>query len=585
MTGKRQRARKRLVCAGVLAMAACVLAPLARAADPVTAERRLVVAANPHASEAGIRILRAGGSAADAAIAVQLVLSLVEPQSSGIGGGAFALYLDAAAEDSPRDARIRAYQGRERAPSAATPELFLDADGEPLSFFEAGFGGLAVGVPGVMRMLETLHRDQGRLPWAELFDPAIELAEQGFEISPRLFSLLERFKRFAEAEGFREHYFDADGEPYPVGHTLVNADYAETLELLAERGADVMYTGELAREIVAAVRDNDLRAGHLTLEDLEAYEAERLEPLCSPYREWRVCGPRLPSSGGVTTQQILGMLGHFELAGAPGSDVRALHLVAEASRLAFADRGLYLADPEFVDVPVAELLGAGYLRERASLISDARAMDAAEPGRPLARAAWHYSPSPPSEVQSTSHFSIVDEWGDAVSMTSSVQSAFGSQLMVGGFLLNNQLTDFSFVPERDGEPVANRPGPRKRPLSSMSPTIVLDGDGRMRLVVGSPGGTRIINYVTQALVGVLDGGLDVQAAVEAPHFVAQDGPIELEEGTELVELGGELEALGHRVVPRGLNSGLHGIAVDYGESGRVLSGGADPRREGVAIGD
>lgn len=577
----RKSAPRRIALAFCAAAAAAGVLAAGRAAEPVSAERQLVVAANPHATEAGIRMLRAGGSAADAAIAVQLVLSLVEPQSSGIGGGAFALFLDAS-DPASGGQRLLAYQGRERAPRAAGPELFLNDEGEPLSFFEAGFGGLAVGVPGVMRMLERMHRDHGRLPWARLFEPAIELAEDGFEISPRLHFLLDRFKRFAEAEGFREHYYDADGEPYPVGHTLVNPEYAETLELIAERGAEVMYSGELARDIVAAVRDNGVRPGLLSLEDLEAYEAGKIEPRCSPYREWRVCGPRLPSSGGIVVQQILGMLEPFEL---PEADARSIHLVAEASRLAFADRNQYLADPEFIDVPADALLSPAYVRERASLISPDGAMDSVAPGTPRPQAAWRYSPSPLSDVKSTSHFSVVDAEGNAVSMTSSVQSAFGSQLMVGGFLLNNQLTDFEFVPERDGRPVANRPEARKRPLSSMSPTIVLDAQGRMRLVVGSPGGTRIINYVTQAIVGVLDFGLNIQDAVAAPHFLAQDGPVELEEDTELVELADELRALGHEVTARGLNSGLHGITIEYGEAGRTLEGGVDPRREGTAIGD
>ena len=559
------------------------LPDIALAEEPAVAERFMVVAANPHASEAGSTILRAGGSAVDAAIAVQLVLSLVEPQSSGVGGGAFMLHFDAP-EEPGAAFDIDAYAGRETAPAAATPDMFLDDNGNPEPFPEVGFGGLAVGVPGVMRMLETAHREHGRLPWAELFQPAIRLAEEGFEISPRLYFLLDQYKRFARGEDFRAHYFDADGEPYPTGYRLVNEKYAATLHLLAAEGADAMYSGELAREIVREVRENSVRPGRLTLEDLERYQVGTSEPLCTAYREWRVCGPQLPSSGGVTVQQILGMLGRFDLSGLEHDSPAAIHLIAEAARLAFADRAQYLADPEFVDAPVAGLLAPGYLERRASLIERDRAMEDVTAGEPRGAAAM-FAPSRPREVVSTSHFSIVDPWGDAVSMTTSVQSAFGSQLMVGGFILNNQLTDFSYEPERFGRPVANRIEAGKRPLSSMAPTLVLDADGRLRLAIGSPGGTRIINFVSQTIVNVLDFGLNVQDAVSAPHFVAQNGPIELEQGTEITDRADALAALGHRAVPRTLNSGLHGIAVEYTDSGRRLLGGVDPRREGVALGE
>lgn len=573
----------------------CVWLAAAGAAEPVRATEQMVVAANPHASEAGIAILRAGGSAVDAAIAVQLVLSLVEPQSSGVGGGAFMLVYDvpgdrpasARASSAPagEPARIVAYAGRETAPAAATPDMFLDANGRELSFLDAAFGGRAVGVPGAMRMLERAHREHGRLPWPELFEPAIALAESGFEVSPRLYFLLDRFRRVARDEQFRAYFYDEDGEPRETGYRLVNTEYAETLRTLAAQGADAMYTGELADRIVAAVTNDTIRPGRMTREDLASYETQATAPLCSPYRQWRVCGPRLPSSGGIAVQQILGMLEAFDLP-APGADpVTSIHLVAEASRLAFADRNLYLADPDFVDVPVAALMNREYLQSRAALIDPGRALRQVSPGAPRPDLAWNFAPGAPTDVMSTSHFSIVDRWGDAVSMTTTVQGAFGSQLMVGGFILNNQLTDFSFAPEVDGLPVANRPEPGKRPLSSMSPTLVFDADDRLRLLVGSPGGTRIINYVAQAIVGVLDWELNIQDAVAAPHFLAQDRSIELEQDTAILDHAGQLRALGHSVVSRTLNSGLHGIAIEYTDDGRVLSGGADPRREGVALGD
>ena len=429
--------------------------------------------ANPYASEAGRRILRAGGGAVDAAIAVQLVLTLVEPQSSGIGGGAFMLVY--AAPDDGDAGAITAYEGRETAPAAATPDMFLGANGRQESFANVGVGGLAVGVPGALRMLELAHREHGRLPWADLFAPAIELAENGFPVSPRLFGLLNGFKRFARGDDFRRYFYDASGEPHPVGHLLKNPEYAAALKALAAAGgAEPMHTGELAAAIAAEIRDNNVRPGRMTLEDLARYEANVSPPLCTPYREWRVCGPQLPSSGGVTTQQVLGILAQLELPDVRTQPVQAIHLFAEASRLAFADRNLYLGDAKFVAAPVAGLLDAGYLRERASLIDPDKAMASVAPGNPLPAAAWRYAPGAASERPSTSHFSIVDRFGDAVAMTTSVQGAFGSQLMVGGFILNNQLTDFDYVPAVGGKPVANRVEGGKRPLSSMAPTMLLD---------------------------------------------------------------------------------------------------------------
>lgn len=567
----------------------------ASAAEPVRATEQMVVTANPHASDAGIRILRAGGSAVDAAIAVQLVLSLVEPQSSGVGGGAFMLVHDMPDDQPSSETRsstrtgsapeIVAYEGRETAPAAATPEMFLDDRGGESSFLDVAFGGLSVGVPGAMRMLERAHRDHGRLPWAELFVPAIELAESGFEVSPRLYFLLDRFRQIAQAERLRAHFYDEDGEPRETGFRLVNTEYAQTLRLLAAQGADAMYTGELAERIVEAVTNNVIRAGGMTLEDLGNYEARTTTALCSPYRQWRVCGPRPPSSGGIAVQQILGILEAYDAPALTDDPVQSIHLVSEASRLAFADRNLYLGDPDFVDVPVVALLNPEYLRSRAALIDPDRALDSVLPGAPQPDIVWNFAPGKPTEVESTSHFSIVDRWGDAVSMTTTVQGAFGSQLMVGGFILNNQLTDFAFVPEVEGRPVANRPQARKRPLSSMSPSLIYDADGRLRLLVGSPGGTRIINYVARAIVAVLDQGLNIQDAVAAPHFVAQDRLLELEQGTAIVDHSAALRRLGHNVAQRTLNSGLHGIAIDYSDDGWTLSGGADPRREGVALGD
>jgi gamma-glutamyltranspeptidase/glutathione hydrolase len=556
---------------------------LAQPDAPVAASKELVVSANPYASDAGLRILKAGGGAVDAAIAVQLVLTLVEPQSSGVGGGAFLLFYGAPGNGAA--AAITAYEGRETAPAAATPDMFLGPNGRPEGFGTVGVGGLAVGVPGALKMLELAHRDHGRLPWAKLFEPAIELAERGFEVSPRLYGLLNGFKRFARADDFKRYFYDEQGEPRPVGYILKNPEYAATLRLLAAHGAEPLYTGELAAAIAAKVRDNNVRAGRMTREDLASYRARASQPLCTGYRSWKVCGPQLPSSGGATMQEALGILSAFDLGKLRDKPAEAIHLFVEANRLAFADRNLYLGDPKFVDAPVTELLAPGYLRERAALIDPAKALPQVVAGSPHPGVAWQYAPGSGSERPSTSHLSIADRFGDAVAMTTSVQGAFGSQLMVGGFILNNQLTDFDYQPEVDGKPVANRIEGGKRPLSSMAPTMLLDEQGRLRLLVGSPGGTRIIGFVAQSIVGFADWHLDVQQAVAAPHFLAEEGPVELEDDTDLVAQRAALEAMGHTVALRNLNSGLHAIAIDYTPAGRVLHAGVDPRREGAARGD
>jgi gamma-glutamyltranspeptidase/glutathione hydrolase len=577
------RLRCMIACLG-LAAALPTLAAVGQPAAPVRAARQMVVSANEHATQAGLAVLRAGGGAVDAAIAVQLVLTLVEPQSSGVGGGAFMLFYGAPQAEGGTPA-IVAYEGRETAPAAATPDMFLSDNGRPASFSAVGVGGLAVGVPGVMRMLEIAHQEHGRLPWARAFGPAIALADSGFEVSPRLHALLDGFKRFARGEDFRRHFYDAAGEPLAVGTRLASPEYAATLRELADKGARPLYDGDLAQAIVKTVRDNNVRAGRMTAEDLAHYTAHEAPALCTAYRTWRVCGPQLPSSGGVTTQQILGTLNAFELDELKDDPVTAIHLIADASRLAFADRNLYLGDTAFVAAPVAALLDPEYLAARARLIDLEKALPSVQAGRPQQGIAWNYAPGVAAERPSTSHFSIVDQWGDAVSMTTSVQGAFGSQLMVGGFILNNELTDFAYVPESGGKPVANRIEGGKRPLSSMAPTMVIDDRGRIRLLVGSPGGTRIIGFVAQAVIGVLDWKLDAQQAVAAPHFLAEQGPIELEEGTPITSRAAALKSLGHTVAVQNLNSGLHAIAIDYTSDGRVLWGGVDPRREGKALGD
>lgn len=507
----------------------------------------MVAAAHPLAVEAGYDVLARGGSAVDAAIAVQLVLGLVEPESSGIGGGAFLLHW------SQREQRLRSYDGRETAPAAARRDRFLDPQGKPLAFQEAVVSGRSVGVPGVMRMLELAHRRHGRLPWADLFRPAIELAEHGFPLSPRLHTLLDAERDLRNDPAARAVYYGK-----AVGERIVNPKYAATLRAIAANGAKAFYDGAIAADIVRAVRMHR-KAGDLTTADIAAYQPREREPLCGIYRVWRICSMGPPSSGGVGVLQILGILERTRFAQAPPQSAQALHYFSEAGRLAYADRARYLGDPDVVPVPLARLLAPSYLAQRARLIGE----------RSVRRAA-------PGDMESgTSHFSIVERNGDAVAMTTTIEAGFGSRIMARGFLLNNELTDFDFVP---GGP--NEVGPGKRPRSSMAPTMVFDADGRLQLIVGSPGGSAIINYVAKALAGVLDWKLDIQAAIDLPNFGSRNGPTQVERGSRYESLAAGLAERGHPVELAPLESGLHGIERVPGG----WRGGADPRREGIAKG-
>ena len=534
----------------------------------------MVVAAHPLASRAGYDAIKRGGSAVDAAIVAQLVLNLVEPQSSGIGGGGFLLHY------AGREGLLSAYDGRETAPAAAKPDRFLDANGRPLDWPAAVASGKSVGVPGLLRLLELAHRRHGRLAWAELFEPAIRLAEQGFPISPRLHALVaaDRFLRLDE--NARRYFYLPEGSAKPAGTLLQNPEFAAVLKRVASGGTDAFYRGEIAREITAAVRKHRRAQGDLDEGDLSAYGAKVREPLCGAYRRWKVCGMPPPSSGGFAVLQILKILERFDLHALRPDSVQAVHLFAEAGRLAYADRNLYIADPDFVAAPLAALLGPRYLDSRAKLIDPRRSMGRARAGDP-ARIAASFGLTEPLELPATTHISVVDAEGNAVAMTTSIEAAFGNRQMVRGFLLNNQLTDFSWAPEEGGVPVANRVEAKKRPRSSMAPTIVFDEKGRLYAVIGSPGGHSIINYVAQTLVGVLDWNMDIQKAIGAPHMGSRNGPTELEQGTKLEPLAPELERMGHAVRIRPETSGLHGIV-------RIPSGwtgGADPRREGLALGD
>ncbi|MEM9207156.1 MAG: gamma-glutamyltransferase [Pseudomonadota bacterium] len=540
--------------------------------EPVRGTSQMVVTANSHASRAADAILDKGGSAVDAAIAAQMVLTLVEPQSSGIGGGAFLLHFDA------ENRLVGTYDGRETTPALSGEDRFLDDEGVPIPWPEAVFSGSSVGVPGITAMLEEAHKGHGALPWADLFQPAIDLARTGFEVSPRLNGLLTRFGPDAFFPAARDYFFDDQGAPRPVGFVLKNEPLAETLGLIAQKGGDAFYLGDVAKDIVDAVQNAPRRPGDMTLLDLADYVAKRRPAVCGPFRGRTVCGMGPPSSGGLTVIQALGLVGRTSVS--PAYSASGLHRLAEAQKLAFADRNRFIADNDFVAVP--DLLNSGYVASRRQLIDPEQAIERAEPGNPPAL------PEPvgvdgSAESPGTTHISIVDQNGNAVSMTSSIESAFGSRLMVRGFLLNNQLTDFSFRPkDEDGTPIANRVQPKKRPRSSMAPTIVFAPDNNVEMVVGSPGGSRIIPYVIKGIVGHLDWGLNAQAIASSPNFGSRNGPFEIEEGFEGEPYIAELETKGQTIRASGMTSGLN-IIIRRGPAS--LEGGTDPRREGLVIAD
>ena len=540
---------------------------------PVEAREWMVVAAHPLAAEAGADVLAAGGTAADAMVAVQAVLGLVEPQSSGLGGGAFLVWHDGAT------GAITTLDGRETAPLEATPRLFQDAQGEPLKFFDAVVGGRSVGTPGTPALMAAAHARWGRADWADLLAPAIRLADTGFPVSPRLAMLVAADAERLAVDPATAGYFLPEGKPLTEGAMLRNPAYAQTLRSLAEQGVDGFYTGPVAEAIVQAVRGAAHNPGLLGPLDLAIYRVKERAAVCAPYRGHEVCGMGPPSSGAVAVGQILGMLEATDLAALGPSDPESWRLIGEASRLAFADRARYLADSDFVPVPVAGLLDPAYLRRRAALIAGGAVLPEAQAGQPAFDHTLNLADGITLEQPSTSHVSIVDSFGNALSMTSTIENAFGARLMAGGFLLNNELTDFSFRSHVDGVPVANRVAPGKRPRSSMAPTIVRRG-GQPVLVLGSPGGSSIIGYVTSALIAHLDWGLDVQQAVAAGHLLNRFGIYDLEAGTEAEALADPLRALGYEVRLGPQTSGLHAISI--GPDG--LRGGADPRREGVALG-
>lgn len=547
------------------------------------AQKYMVAAANPLAVDAGYQILRRGGSAIDAAIATQMMLTLVEPQSSGIGGGAFMVHYDGK--------HTQAFDGRETAPSKADEHLFERPDGTPLSRAEGIVGGRSVGAPGALRMLELAHRQHGKLPWKDLFQPAIRMAETGFAVSPRMHKMLQGDAYLRKDPVALAHFYDKNGKAWPVGHILKNPALAKTLREIAEGGADVFYNGHIARDIAAKVARHPTNPGLLSAKDIADYRPKVRTPVCSDYRAYTVCGMPPPSSGGIAVAQMLGMFETFDMKalapknGVPGAE--AVHVFSEVGRLAYADRNRYAADTDFVPLPGAglpSLIDKGYMKQRASLIG-ASSMGEAPAGTPPGmNVAWGTDNA--IETPSTSHVSVVDANGMGLAMTTTIEDAFGSRQMVDGFMLNNQLTDFSFSARDKDGPVANRVEAGKRPRSAMSPTVVFDRKtGKLVLVIGSPGGPAIINYVAKVLVGTLDWGLNVQEAIALPNFGSRNGPTELETGRFPQQTIDVLRARGHAIRLGEQTSGLHGIERIEVHGVPLWFGGADPRREGVAKGD
>ncbi|MCB1530883.1 MAG: gamma-glutamyltransferase [Rhodospirillales bacterium] len=533
----------------------------------------MAVTSHLEATKAGYDILSRGGTAADAAVAVQLVLGLVEPQSSGIGGGGFVLYYDA------QKRTVMTLDGRETAPALAGKHLFRGADGKPMEFYDAALGGRAVGVPGTLRLLEKLHKKHGKMPWRDLFSPAVALAETGFEVTPRLSKMVHQdYRRLGRFTDTRLYFFPDGVTPVRPGYFLRNPKYAAVLRKVALEGADAFYSGEIAQDIVKAVREVPENPGLLSMEDLEKYRVRSRSPVCGVYRGYKICSVAEPSSGGLTLLSALGMLEHFNLGELGPDNPKSWHLIAEASRLAFADRNYYMADPDFVETPGKALLDPDYLEKRARMISLEGALQNAQPGTPPG---WDAAPQQPDmapKPPGTTHMCLIDRYGNIVSMTGSIENAFGSRVMTEGFLLNNQLTDFSFEPERDGQPVANRVEGGKRPRSSMAPVIIFDPLGRPFLVIGSAGGSAIIGYVLERIVALIDWDMDVQEALEAPNIIHLGTKIEMEPAAEPLSAG--LKQRGHPVEIKELNSGLTAIHIKNG----LYTGAADPRREGGGMG-
>jgi gamma-glutamyltranspeptidase/glutathione hydrolase len=542
---------------------------------PIHDKRDEVAAANPLAAEAGREMLRHGGTAVDAAIATQMVLNLVEPESSGIGGGAFMVLYSA------KDHRVVTFDGRETAPAAAKGDRFIGPDGKPMNYFAALIGGRSVGVPGALRMLELAHRRYGKLPWASLFAPAIRLARDGFPLSEKLHGELARDKLFPQDGAARVYFYQPDGTAKPTGTILKNPELAATLSTIAKQGADAFYKGPIADDIVAAADHAWVNPSDMTVFDIAGYQAKERPPLCGVYRQYRLCGMGPPSSGGVAVLELLGLLQPFDLQHQVNTPA-AWNLFAQASRLAYADRDRYVGDPDFVRVPVAGMIDRNYLAARAKLIDKQHfAAGTVAPGEPPGLHADKWGRDQTPEFPSTSNMAIIDPAGNALAMTTTIEFAFGAHLMVRGFLLNNELTDFSYVPESDGKPVANRVEGGKRPRSSMAPTLVFDKKGKLIMSLGSAGGAAIITDVAKTLVATLDWNMPMQQAMDLPNVSNRNGATDVEATPAADALAAALTAAGHEVRRTGRLSGLSGIRA----TPQGFDGAADDRRAGTALGD
>lgn len=538
----------------------------------VSAKKHLISTSHQLASQVGEEILARGGNAIDAAIAAQMVLNLVEPQSSGIGGGAFLLYYNA------KDKTTHYFNGRETAPEKSNSKMFLDENGNPRKFNDVVRGGLPVGTPGLLKILKEVHSKYGKLPWEELFSPAINLAKQGFPMDERIHAIAENVSYLKDFDGFAKMYLKADGKPKDLGTIITNPALAQTFSTIAKEGIEPFYSGKIANDMVNAVQNSKTNPGYLSLNDLKNYQIKEGDLICGNYRvKYKVCSMPLPSSGGIAILQILGILENFDLSKFKPNSAEAVHLISEAVRLGYADRNKYVAD--VADVPIEQMLDKTYLKKRSELINPKQAMPSANAGEFITKTSFVIDKNA-AELPSTTHLSIVDNEGNAIALTSSIEYYFGSVLSVDGFMMNNQLTDFSFVPEIDGKPVANRLEPGKQPRSSMSPTFVFDENNNLIMVVGSPGGPRIIQYVLKTIIAYLDWKLDIQSSISLPNFTTINDTIELEKRTKLEKLQPELEKMGHKVKIIDSISGIHAIVIKP----TGLEGGADPRRGGEAIG-
>ena len=537
---------------------------------PVASARGIVSAADPRAAEAGRAILRAGGSAADAEMAMMLALTVVEPQSSGIGGGGFFVYQQAGG-------KLVTIDGREKAPAAATPKRFLTPDGKPMPFFQAVPGGLSVGVPGNIRLMAMVHQRFGKLPWKALFAPAIKLAEEGYTVTKPMAAGMGYVSQVWSAFPAISAQYTRDGKPLTEGALVKNPDLAKTLRLIADKGPDAFYTGANAQAIVAAASTAQRNPSDITMADLAAYQAKDRPPICGTYRSYKICGMGPPSSGAVTVLQILGMLERFDMKKLGATNPVSWHLIGEAMLLAYADREKYLADSDFVSIPLKGMTDKAYLKSRSMLLSPDKALGTYEAGTPPG--AEPRTAALSSEVAGTTHFVAVDRAGNVGTMTSTVEGPFGSQILAGGFVLNNELTDFTFAPEKNGAPVANRVEGNKRPLSSMSPTIVYDAKGRPIFTVGAAGGKTIIMQVAKAIIAHLDWGMNARDSIGHGLVYFNGTTLILEQGTALEPMKPAIEALGHKVSVAKL--GLKANAAERTPKGWV--GAADPRSVGVAL--